>query len=1171
MGFAATAVGDTRSAVGWTAHAVDILASQPLLSVGLVVLSAIALSFALRRSVRQIISAIVDFVENRRLTVFYGTGFVGVWVTLLGLDALGGVIDLSTPWALLLVLGLLVVSSVFVLDFERARSARAEPIKSSRANTERILEAYNLAQAEAYQARVDPTRDALARTFARHLRRFKMKTTWGRQEETRRFLDFHWRAQADFVDVLEEGDAQAARIRALTALFPRATKADNRGDEQTGVWLVGAAGCGKTTLMHRIYFELIARCFDDKAAPIPILIEPRNLESSKAASRLREESDPLRLFHLVLELWLEHRGIGSEASATALEELILQGRVIVLLDGYDELARLRLQAKIVSALRTWAKNAPIRYLIASRPEVAENEPALGEKIIQLASSWDLNAATKYIQLRARSATADMKPGGPGKMGELEKFLARQPQASWLRTPRSLSMLVQLAERDEAKARELFGEVAVGEYELLERLVGYAYFRLEPFLNELALNNSVLEAYLEEMARVCSLHGVMEVDASEPMMQVLRRADDFIVLRPISEVGDTPRVGRLAASFVNPNFLDFFLVAPIVKHIRERRGFEAAYHFKWSQSLLDYVTAKLADTTRGARAEDLLLPLFDKFRLSPQQQSLLNAPEASHGANLLQVAARWKRLNGEDLVFVGAAGWRDLSRLDLSGADLSSLQFNDCQFSSSRLVRTKLRNTRFENCDFSDAEFINADATGASFSRCAFNFTTRPGAISPVHQMLVEGTDLRDSGEYSIQSFVDAGAHRYSTRYRGAFSLLFSDKTAALTQGDTEKATDFYASLIEDALRRRGGAPILLADVMAGGSNPQLRRVLTEVAAGPLNVLAIDRDTSQLHEFKQRFEMQSGERRLLAYQKELIDSIDFQTILARSFIGPAPTEIDIIVSKKAFHEMKRLVQPELIRECAEVLKVGGDFIIYADAPPAMGPHNVLRLDEVRDALLKAHAAMSAARTSHAALPELEALRRLLLEELKFAANDEDYGLFANLWVMVKDWANENIHEVENRFFSSEEELTEWTAAASSSAPFVLQPIRTERFSYMLFPLKFNETGTKRVLDHLDSMRAQSRAYAPETVAQLWGPNARFELFQAFSERHLWDGGAPSAFGAHVGARVEQVGLSDFDSALAGLSSRGVGFRFPVSVMAFQKQTRSQSQHSTGAEAVEIGPR
>lgn len=1153
MGSATTAVGETRSVVAWAAHAVEILASEPLLSGGLAALLAIAIGLALRESARHIINAIVNFVERRRLTVVHGTGFVGLWLTLLGLDAVRAVVDLSTPWALFLALGLLVASTALVLDFDRARSARDEQAKPSRANTERAVEAYNLTQAEAYQTHVNPRRDALAQSFRKHLRRSRPKAASAPQEATVRFMDFHWRAQAGFVDVLEESDAQPARIRALNALFPQ----DINADEPTGVWLVGAAGCGKTTLMHRMYFELIARCFDEKTVPIPILIEPRNLASSSAASRMQDETDPLRLFQLVLELWLEHRGFGPDASATALEELILQGRVIVLLDGYDEFARLRLQAKIVSALRTWAQNAPIRYLIASRPEVVENEPALGEKVIQLAASWDLDAATKYIRLRARPANAEATVGNPGGFGELEQYLARQPQASWLRNPRSLSMLAQLAERDEANARELFGEVAVGEYQLLERLIGYAYFRLEPFLNELALNNSDLTAYLEEMARVCVLHGVMEIDASEPIVQVLRRADDFIVLRSLYDVGGTQRLGRLAASFVNPNFLDFFLVAPIVQQIRGQRGFEAAYHFKWSQSLLDYVTARLAETARGTSAEDLLLPLFDKFRLSSQQPSLLNTPEASHGANLLQVAARLKRLSGEHLVFLGAAGWQDLSHLDLSGADLSTLEFNDCSFDFSRLVRTKLRSTRFENCDFRDAEFINADATGAIFARCSFNFTARPGVMSPVHQMLVEGTDLRDSSEYSIQSFVDAGARRYSTRYRGAFSLLFSDKAAALTQGDTDKATDLYADLIAAALHRRGSAPILLADVMAGGSNPQLRRVLTEAAAGPLSVLAIDRDTSQLYEFKQTFEMQSTERRFFAYQKEVIDNIDFQTILARSFIGPAPTEIDIIVSKKAFHEMSRLSQPNLIRECAEVLKVGGDFIIYADAPPAMRARNVLRLDQAREALLKAHAAISAAGSSQADLPEMTALRRLLLKGVTFSANDEDYGLFANLWVMVKDWANENIHEVKNRFFSSEEELTEWIAAASKSAPFVLQATRTERFSYMLFPLKFNETGTKRVLDYLDSMRAQSRAYAPETVAQLWAPDARFELFQAFSERHLWDGRAPSAFGTYVGARVEQVNLSEFDPALAGFSSRGVGFRFPVSVIAFQKQGRSET--------------
>ena len=57
-------------------------------------------------------------------------------------------------------------------------------------------------------------------------------------------------------------------------------------------------------------------------------------------------------------------------------------------------------------------------------------------------------------------------------------------------------------------------------------------------------------------------------------------------------------------------------------------------------------------------------------------------------------------------------------------------------------------------------------------------------------------------------------------------------------------------------------------------------------------------------------------------------------------------------------------------------------------------------------------------------DLDVIRLKLIENLNFKANNDDAAIFSNLWVLLKDWANENKNEVKNRYFSSAAEIVEW---------------------------------------------------------------------------------------------------------------------------------------------------
>jgi hypothetical protein len=80
---------------------------------------------------------------------------------------------------------------------------------------------------------------------------------------------------------------------------------------------------------------------------------------------------------------------------------------------------------------------------------------------------------------------------------------------------------------------------------------------------------------------------------------------------------------------------------------------------------------------------------------------------------------------------------------------------------------------------------------------------------------------------------------------------------------------------------------------------------------------------------------------------------------------------------------------------------------------------------------------------------------------FAATESVVALFCNLWVLLKDRANENEHEYCHRFFASRAEIVEWVEQTGCMR------LREEiRGRYRLAPARFNEAAVRAVGDLLD---------------------------------------------------------------------------------------------------------
>ncbi len=223
---------------------------------------------------------------------------------------------------------------------------------------------------------------------------------------------------------------------------------------------------------------------------------------------------------------------------------------------------------------------------------------------------------------------------------------------------------------------------------------------------------------------------------------------------------------------------------------------------------------------------------------------------------------------------------------------------------------------------------------------------------------------------------------------------------------------------------------------------------------------------------------------------------------------------------------------------------------------MDQANIERLEVFRRSLVQASAEVRNA-DSMSKASTLDGLKSSLLQGFRFAGTSEDYSLFANMWILLKDWANGNMHEVQNRYFSSHQEIQRWIENAAAAAKgFRLTSSLSQKYSYTLLPERFNERGLNRVHRYLET-----RGSLPpdmEKIKELWMPSERFELFVAFSNFHLWPR-ARSPLGAVADAFHGSFNLGDLEPVLAEIPGVGTGFRLPVYVIELEKV-------EDGAEAV-----
>lgn len=184
----------------------------------------------------------------------------------------------------------------------------------------------------------------------------------------RKLVDIHGKLVNIYLNTVEELSLQRVfvpltlRSTGQVALetLPRTTKQILTDAEQKRLVLLGAPGSGKSTLLKALAAGVSRREWVDFRDLVPVLVPLR---------AYGQAADQTALLPWLVETLLP--GFGLRKGGPLLESLLQQGRVLLLLDGLDEVAGERLDTvnrRIAEFLRAWDGAKACRVLLTCREQ-----------------------------------------------------------------------------------------------------------------------------------------------------------------------------------------------------------------------------------------------------------------------------------------------------------------------------------------------------------------------------------------------------------------------------------------------------------------------------------------------------------------------------------------------------------------------------------------------------------------------------------------------------------------------------------------------------------------------------------------------------------------------------------------------------------------------------------
>lgn len=358
------------------------------------------------------------------------------------------------------------------------------------------------------------------------------------------------------------------------------------------------------------------------------------------------------------------------------------------------------------------------------------------------------------------------------------------------------------------------------------------------------------------------------------------------------------------------------------------------------------------------------------------------------------------------------------------------------------------------------------------------------------------------------------------RYATPFGTEFDkpEFQGKLLGGEMREAGEAYQSEVERAAEQAcsTSATPILTDLMAGGGArlPVLRKKFPN-----LNVLAKDRDISRI-----KVE-EVDDPRLVRAQCEIAGRCGIAELLAKHW---QRRHCDIIIARKALHEINWHHQQQLIFEIAETLADGGRAVIHLDGA-----------DLIAEEARREYDALVRPLTSGTARTPAD-LGKL------FDKSFDDFGesgpaAFINAWIKLKDWKNNNEDETRHRYFSTAREVI----AEFRKHGLVLEQRGDQqghaKKHFHIHAVRFNESG----LNELYYSRLLGAPGIEDFRKHIVVGDERHRFLLAFTNKHLGVGPGmePTALGRMLKARWD-----DFD--FSSLFPKGLTWKKGIAKEEFQ---------------------
>ncbi|SES21630.1 TIR domain-containing protein [Actinokineospora terrae] len=465
-------------------------------------------------------------------------------------------------------------------------------------------------------------------------------------------------------------------------------------DEGRFVLLMGDFGRGKTFAMRTLAMTLPAKL----PGVSPILIELHALDKAHSV-------DGLVAAHLA------NHG-ESRIDLRAFRYLLRQGRVVLLFDGFDELASRVSYDRAAEHLTTLLAAAEDRakIVVTSRTQHFQNDDqvrtALGQQVGALAQRRIL-LLEDFTDQQVDAYVANRYANDEEVARERIELINRVDDLGGLsRNPRMLSFVVGLdAERLAAvAARDTISAASLYE-EILTSWLTHEHDRANPPGSQAGLT-------LPEMWSAVTTLALRVWESNDVLLRLDDVAEVAEALAGLAEAPLSPQQATHAVGagsllvrtedglfgFIHSSVAEYLLAREIARQLATGDGRPALLgRRKLSQPTVDFL-CDLAEPRRlllwAARPGGDPVTAANALKISKR----LSAPAKTD--------MREAVLRGEDL------SQRDLSGVDLTGADLTDALLIGTKLSRAVLRGARLHRTRLDQAVLRDADLTDADLTGA---------------------------------------------------------------------------------------------------------------------------------------------------------------------------------------------------------------------------------------------------------------------------------------------------------------------------------------------------------------------------------------------------------------------------------------------------------------------------